>query len=140
MNPRLKRLLHFWSDLMKKMTSYLWGFWIKIPKIFKHKIFNETYWVSNCSISFLSICSVLEYINYDSYRFVLLRFFSFRSVSFLRWQTVCSSSTRCLYVCLLFRITVNNAELAISARTSPKTIRSQKILLHHNMSIQSKRD
>ena len=45
-----------------------------------------------------------------------------------------------LYVCLLFRITVNNAELGIHTRTSPKTIRSQKILLHHNMSIQSKRD
>ena len=140
MNPRLKRILNFWSDLMKKMTSYLWGFSIKIPKIFKHKLFNQTYWVSNCSVSFLSICSVLENINYDSYRFVLLRFFSFRSVSFPRWQTRCSSSTRCLYVCLLFRITVNNAELGISARTSPKTIRSQKILLHHNMSIQSKRD
>ena len=126
MNPRLKRVLNFWSDLMKKMTSYLCGFWIKIPKIFKHKFFNQTYWVSNCSVSFLSICSVLENINYDSYRFVVLRFFSFRSVSFLRWQTVCSSSTRCLYVCLLFLIIVNYAELGMNSRTSPKTISSQK--------------
>ena len=122
----------------------------------KQKFVNQTYWVSNCSVSFFSICSVLENIMirtvsfcsvsflFVSYRFkyklLAIHYVPFRSVSFPRSQTVCSSSTRCLYVCLLFRITVNNAELGISARTSPKTIRSQKILLHHNMSIQSKRD
>ena len=154
MNPRLKRILHFWSDLMKKMASYYKDFESKFPKSSNRNLLTKLiefqtvpchsflfvqFWKISIMIRTVSFCSVsFLFVSYRfKYKLLAIHYVPFRSVSFPRSQTVCSSSTRCLYVCLLFRITVNNAELGINARTSPKTIRSQKILLHHNMSIES---
>ena len=87
--------------------------------------------VSFCSVSFL-------FVSYRfKYKLLAIHYVPFRCVSFPRSQAVCSSSTRCLYFCLLFRITVNYAELGINVRTSPKNIRSQKILFPHIMSKES---
>ena len=154
MNPRLKKNPNFWSDLMKKMASYLLGFWIKARKISNRNLLTKLiefqtvpchsfqfvqFWKLSIMIRTVSFCSVsFLFVSYRfKYKLLAIHYVPFRSVSFPRSQTVCSSSTRCLYVCLLFRITVNYADMGINSRTSPKTIRSQKILLHHNMSIQS---
>ena len=109
------------------------------------KFVKQNYWVSNCSVPFLSICSyfqkshfVIQSVSFCSvwflfvsykfkYKLFAIHSVPFRSVSFPRSQSVCSSSTRCLYLCLLFRVTVNYAELGINVHTSPKNIRSQNI-------------
>ena len=153
MNPRLKRIHNFWSDIMKKMASYLWGFWIKTPKIsnrnlltkliefqtvpchsflFVHVLKNITSWFNPFpSVPFDSF-SFRTNLNTNYLRFIPFLFVPFHFLALL--QTVYSPSTRCLYFCLLFRITVNYAELGINLHTSPKNIRSQKWSLPHNIS------
>ena len=100
--------------------------------LFVHILKNITSWFNPFpSVPFDSF-SFRTKLNTNYLRFIPFLFVPFHFLALS--QTVYSPSTRCLYFCLLFRITVNYAELGINVHTSPKNIRSQNISLPHNRS------